>query len=50
MRFRQIVDAIRADMEPPSSGREARDTIAVIDAAYDSAARGERVGLAHRQT
>jgi predicted dehydrogenase len=43
--FRQIVAAFRADMEPPSSGREARDTIAVIDAAYESAARGERVEL-----
>lgn len=44
--FRQIADALRRDAEPPSSGREARDTIAVIDAAYESAARGARVELA----
>jgi UDP-N-acetyl-2-amino-2-deoxyglucuronate dehydrogenase len=48
--FRQIVDAFRSDTEPPSSGREARNTIAVIDAAYDSAARGERVELADPRT
>ena len=46
--FRQIVAAFRADVEPPSSGREARDTIAVIDAAYESAARGARVELGTR--
>ena len=46
--FRQIVEAFRAGAEPPSSGREARNTIAVIDAAYESAARGERVELASR--
>lgn len=43
--FRGIVAAFRADAEPPSSGREARDTIAVIDAAYESAATGARIAL-----
>lgn len=48
--FDQIVAAFRADVEPPSSGREARDTIAVIEAAYEAAQRGERVELATRLT
>lgn len=43
--FGKIVPAFQADVEPPSSGREARDTIAVIEAAYESAERGERVEL-----
>jgi predicted dehydrogenase len=46
--FRQIAAAFRADVEPPSSGREARETIAVIDAAYEAAAKGTRVELASR--
>ncbi|MCP9487770.1 MAG: Gfo/Idh/MocA family oxidoreductase [Gaiellaceae bacterium MAG52_C11] len=46
--FASIVRAFQADAEPPSSGREARDTIAVIEAAYESAERGERVELAGR--
>lgn len=46
--FRQIAAAFREDVEPPSSGREARDTIAVIEAAYESAERGERIELATR--
>lgn len=46
--FRQIVDAFVADAEPPSSGRQARDTVAVIEAAYDAAEHGERVELSAR--
>jgi predicted dehydrogenase len=46
--FRQIAAAFRTDVEPPSSGREARETIAVIDAAYEAAAKGTRVELASR--
>ncbi len=41
-----IVAALREDREPPSSGREAREVIRVIDAAYRSAATGERIELA----
>jgi predicted dehydrogenase len=40
-----IVTAIEQGQEPPSSGREARDVIAVIEAAYRSAATDERVEL-----
>ena len=43
--LRQIVAALEADHEPPSSGAEARDAIAVIEAAYDSAATGRRIEL-----
>ena len=39
----EIAPALRANREPPSSGREARDVIAVIEAAYESAATGARV-------
>jgi len=46
--FGRIVDAFRSGAEPPSSGREARDVIAVIDAAYDSAAAEARVALSDR--
>lgn len=46
--FRQIVRAFAADLEPPSSGREARDVIAVIEAAYEAAERGARVKLGER--
>jgi predicted dehydrogenase len=41
-----LVDAIRDGREPPSSAREARDVLAVIDAAYESAQTGKRVELA----
>ena len=41
--LRQIVAAIEAGREPPSSGREARDVLAVIEAAYRSSATGVRV-------
>jgi predicted dehydrogenase len=45
----QIVAALEAGREPPSSGREARDVLRVIEAAYRSAATGERVALADAQ-
>jgi predicted dehydrogenase len=41
----QIVEALREGREPPSSAREARDVMAVIEAAYRSASSGERVEL-----
>lgn len=44
--FAQIAAALEAGREPPSSGREAREVIAVIEAAYRSAASGRRVPLA----
>jgi len=40
-----LIDAVQARREPPSSGREAREGLAVIEAAYRSAAKGERVLL-----
>jgi len=40
-----ILAAIAEGREPPSSGREARDGLRVIEAAYRSAATGERVTL-----
>lgn len=43
--FRNIFAAFEAGTEPPSSGREGRNTLAVIEAAYRSAATGERVVL-----
>jgi D-apiose dehydrogenase len=43
--LREVVAAIERGEEPPCSGREARDVIAVIEAAYRSAAIGERVEL-----
>jgi predicted dehydrogenase len=43
--FRKIVAAFERGEEPPSSAREARDTLAVIEAAYRSGATGERVVL-----
>jgi D-apiose dehydrogenase len=43
--FKRIDTALAAGMEPPSSGREARDVLAVIEAAYRSSAIGERVTL-----
>jgi predicted dehydrogenase len=42
----QIMAALAEGREPPSSGREARDGLRVIDAAYRSAATGQRVTLA----
>jgi predicted dehydrogenase len=48
--FHKIVRAFQMDVEPPSSAREGRDVIAVIEAAYESAERGERVDLAGRLT
>jgi predicted dehydrogenase len=41
----QILSAIEDGREPPSSAREARDVLEVIEAAYRSAATGERVAL-----
>ncbi len=43
--FRKIAAALAEGREPPSSGREARDGLEVIDAAYLSAESGERVLL-----
>jgi predicted dehydrogenase len=43
--FKRIAAALEEGREPPSSGREARDVLAVIEAAYRSAATGERVEL-----
>jgi predicted dehydrogenase len=44
----EVVDAFRRGEEPPSSAREARDVIAVIEAAYESHATGGRVELRPR--
>jgi predicted dehydrogenase len=41
----RIAPALRDGREPPSSGREARQVIAVIEAAYRSAETGTRVEL-----
>jgi predicted dehydrogenase len=41
----KIVAAIREGREPPSSAREAREVLRVIEAAYRSAATGERVEI-----
>jgi predicted dehydrogenase len=43
--FRKVVAAFERGDEPPSSAREARDALRVIEAAYRSAATGERVVL-----
>jgi predicted dehydrogenase len=43
--LRRFVEAIEHGGEPPSSAREARDVLAVIEAAYESARTGERVVL-----
>jgi predicted dehydrogenase len=43
--FKKIAAAFEEGREPPSSGREARDVLAVIEAAYQSASSGERVEL-----
>jgi UDP-N-acetyl-2-amino-2-deoxyglucuronate dehydrogenase len=44
----QIIEAFRSGAEPPSNAREARNVIAVIEAAYESAATGRRVDLSDR--
>jgi predicted dehydrogenase len=44
----RIVEALEAGTEPPSSGREARNAIVVIEAAYESAATGRRIELESR--
>ena len=43
--LRAAFDAFRRNVEPPSSGRNAREIIATIEAAYESAAIGARVSL-----
>lgn len=43
--FERITAAFERGEEPPSSGREARDVLAVIEAAYRSSRTGERVEL-----
>ena len=43
--FQNIVAAFEADREPPSSARNARNGLEVIEAAYRSSATGERVLL-----
>jgi predicted dehydrogenase len=43
---RQVSAAFEAGREPPSSGREARDVLEVIEAAYRSAETGQRIELA----
>ena len=42
----KVVAAVEEGREPPSSGREARQSLAVIEAAYRSAATGERIEVA----
>jgi predicted dehydrogenase len=39
----KVIAALERDEEPPSSGREARQALAVIEAAYRSAKTGERI-------
>ena len=43
---RGIIAAFEAGEEPPSSGREAREVLEVIEAAYLSASTGARIELA----
>jgi predicted dehydrogenase len=43
--LKQVLAAFEEGREPPSSGREARDVLSVIDAAYRSAAAGQRIVL-----
>ena len=42
------VEAFARGVEPPSSGRQGRNVVAVIEAAYESAAQGARVALGDR--
>jgi D-apiose dehydrogenase len=44
--FEKVVTAFADGVEPPSSGREARATLAVIEAAYRSGGSGARIELA----
>lgn len=44
----RFVEAARTGVEPPSSGREGRNAVAVIEAAYESAASGSRIDLRGR--
>jgi predicted dehydrogenase len=46
----RILTALRTGAEPPCSGLEARNCLAVIEAAYESAATGTRIELAPRYT
>ena len=51
--WKQLLPAFEQNVEPPSSGREAHDVLAVIEAAYASAQTGARIeleqsGVAHR--
>lgn len=46
--FRRIAAALEEGREPPASGREARDGLEVVDAAYRSADTGERVRIGRR--
>ena len=43
--FRGIAAAFEEGREPPASGREARDGLEIVDAAYRSARTGERIVL-----
>ena len=43
--LRGLIEAIATGAEPPSPGHEARTALEVIEAAYRSAATGERVVL-----
>jgi predicted dehydrogenase len=43
--LRRILEAFEQGREPPSSGREARDVLAIVEAAYRSAVSGERVAM-----
>ena len=43
--FREVSAAFAAGDEPPCSAREARDGLAIVEAAYRSAATGERVAV-----
>ena len=40
--YRRVAEALREGREPPSSGQEARDVLAIIEAAYRSAESGRR--------
>jgi predicted dehydrogenase len=46
--FRKIAAAIEQGVEPPSSARDARNALEVIEAAYRSATTGDRVVLVPR--
>ena len=43
--YRASIDALRAGRRPPTVATDARDTLRIIEAAYDSAARGVVVPL-----